>query len=127
MTTQEILVSHNIEMISSIVNNTINKSFLGGDHLEAYFNIGFNSFRAINEDVLPILYHFRDGNNPPMDNDLGGIPGNCAYIYEETLDVIFIGFENEIVQTVPLDHFISIAEAWRDFLLTPPLHGSKVH
>lgn len=133
MASKEILIAYNIEMINSIISmpktgeKYIRKTFLGGSEMEPYFDLAFRSAPILNQDVLPIVQHFINGNSPLMDPniaELGGID-NYALPYVDA-----IRFHNpnngEITQTIPLEHFKVIAEAWRDFLLQTPLNGTKV-
>lgn len=116
MTTKEVLKMYDIEMIKTnhIYKGKV-KMFLGGGNMEAFFGLSYATADTINEDVLPMIEHFLNGNMPPVDPDLGGL-GAPATIYSEA-----IRFHNpntrEIEQTVPIDHFKIIALAWRDFLL----------
>lgn len=121
MNTEEILALYNIQMLNSVGEGRINeKMFKGGGKMASYFDVENRSVDWINEEILPLLEHFINGNTPPMDPNyaqLGGI-GSMAYPYKDA-----VRFHNpingEIVQTIPLAHFKLIAEAWRDFLSNP--------
>lgn len=116
MTTKEVLKIYNIEMI---ITNHIYKGkvklFLGGGDMEPFFGLSYATADTVNEDILPIIEHFLNGNTPPVDPDLGGL-GAPATIYLH--EVRFHNPNNgQIEQTIPLEHFKIIAIAWRDFLL----------
>jgi hypothetical protein len=127
MTIQEILKLYDIEMVNSPVlykGRKVNlKSFVGGDEMEPFFDMAYSSVDSVNE-IIVMVQHFIDGNNPPMNEieaQLGGI-GNYAIIYQEGV-CFYNPYNGQIIQTVPLHDFKIVAKTWRDFLLQPPLTG----
>lgn len=133
MSTQDILNLYNIKMYNKVDTVSLtgskvnNKVFLGGNQMEIFFELSYNDPDVINEDVLTKVNYILNGNTPPLnsiDCQLGGI-STSPILYSDA-----VRFHNPntgaIVQTVPLNDFKVIAEAWRDFLLQPPLIGANV-
>jgi hypothetical protein len=127
MTRQEILNLYGIKMINRISTMSgikeINKTFSAGGIMEGYFVIEFNTVESLEEDVIALIEHFIKRDNPPIDPDLGGSHADFATAY---LDGVRFHnpYTGEITQIVPPEHFKTIAEVWRDFLLQPPLVGT---
>jgi hypothetical protein len=100
------------------------KRFLGGNYLEWFFDQGYDTPESIAEDILPDIQYIINGNNPPLDsikdNSYGGDGTFFIILYPDTFRSHKIG-SGEIIQTIPIEHFKIIAEAWKDFLLQPPL------
>ncbi|GGE66455.1 hypothetical protein EV200_1083 [Pedobacter psychrotolerans] len=115
MTTKEILKLYKIEMIIEQVNGYKIKNFIGGGDMEPFFSLAYATADTVDEDVIPAIQHFLNGNIPPIDPDLGGI-GALATIYSDAVR-FHNPYNGEIEQTIPLEHFKIIALAWRDFLL----------
>ena len=112
MTTKEILNLYGIEMVNSSI-----PALLGGGNMESFFMVR-NDTEDL-KDLILQLQHFMKGNTPPCaDGDnLGGL-GNLAYIDASSGVVHFNNpYTGEITQTVPLEQFKIITEAWRDFMI----------
>lgn len=129
MTTKEILDSYKISMYNRKTSArgmvTNDKFFLGGEQMESFFGLSYNDPDNLNEILIPTVEHFFNGDNPPLDwNDttFTGID-NTAIIYIDAV-CFFSHQSGNVLQTVPISHFKIIAEAWRDFLLQPPLDGA---
>jgi hypothetical protein len=130
MTTQDILNQYNIKFINNATPNplgvkTIRKSFINPDAIGWYFDVEFRDPDSINEDILPIVNYFIAGNNPALDDNDAELGGSANYALPYLDAVRFHNPSNgEIVQTVPINDFKIIAQAWRDFLSSSPFNGT---
>ena len=123
MTAEEILKIYRIEMINYLLSpaqgssKRIVKTFLGGGEMESFFGTACKSIDDINEVVIPIIQHFIDGNNPPMDENEANMEGidNFLIVYPNGGNFFSLN-DFKLLQIVPLDHLKIIAETWRDFL-----------
>lgn len=113
MTTKEVLDFYDV---SFYVSTQFAKTphFLGGDEMEELF-IYFNTVDDIDEEILPLIDHYLNGNPFPIDNDL---TVSLRERIEVTLEgVKFINMNTGTVDmVVPLQNFKIIALAWRNFL-----------
>ncbi|HCN47962.1 MAG TPA: hypothetical protein DIT10_02485 [Chryseobacterium sp.] len=113
MTTKEVLDFYNI---SFYVSTQVGKTpyFLGGDEMEELF-LFFRTVDDIDEEVLPLIDHYLNGNPFPVDNDL-------TVTTRERVEVTLAGVTFISMHTgnmdmmVPLQHFKTIVLAWRNFL-----------
>ncbi|MBP2616427.1 hypothetical protein [Chryseobacterium jejuense] len=113
MTTKEVLDFYNINFY---VSTQFGKTpyFLGGDEMEELF-LFFNAVDDIDEEVLPLIDHYLNGNPFSVDNDLTVA---LRERIEVTLDgVKFINMNTgNVDMEVPLQNFKTIVLAWRNFL-----------
>ncbi len=95
-------------------------NFTGGNQMEPFFGISYNTIDSIEKDIIKKVDHFINGNSPPMnemDVQISAID-NYAILYAD--GVHFYNPNNgNVLQKVPLEHFKIIAALWRDFLLQP--------
>lgn len=129
MTLTEVLKIYDIEFSNFVFSFTgkeekhIRKTFLGGEHMESYFDIVKNDPYILTEEVIPMIQYFIDGNIPPMNHNEAELGGIGAFALPYTDAVRFHNpYNGKIEQTIPLEHFKIIATGWRDFLLEPPLN-----
>ncbi|TFF38838.1 hypothetical protein [Mucilaginibacter psychrotolerans] len=133
MTTIEILNLYGIKFTIFISprpvlgKNRVRKGFIGGGSMENYFGSDFDTLESITEDVLPIVQHYINGNNPEMNHISSELGGSVDYAIPDISNVTFHNpNDGEIVQTIPIIHFTVIAEAWREFLLQKPIVGDAI-
>jgi hypothetical protein len=131
MGTQEVLSNYAIEMSNSVnigpYGSFNNKLFLGGFHMESFFDLVFRDPDDIYEEILFKVDYVLNGYNPKLnttDLSLGGIDTN-AIIYDDAVRFHEFG-TGKILQTVPLGDFKIIATAWLKFLRQSPLSGSVI-
>ncbi len=132
MTTQDVLNQYDIKFINNATPNplgvkSIRKTFANGGAMGWYFDVEFRDADSINEDILPIINYFVAGNNPPLDDNSAELGGSTNYALPYLDAVRFHNPDNgEIVQTIPINDFKIIAQAWSDFLSQSPLNGTIV-
>lgn len=113
MTAKEVLDFYDI---SFYVSTQFGKTpyFLGGDEMEELF-LHFNTVDDINEEILPLIEHYQNGDPFPVDNDL-------TVSLRERIEVTLVGVKfinmntGNIDMIVPLQHFKTIVLAWQNFL-----------
>ena len=129
MTTIQILEQYGLNFANVIFpndpNKLMNKSFTGGGFMEDFFGYTFNYVELLDEDVIPVINHFIAGNVSQMDDQLHISTGGFVIFDTELSAVIFYNYDISLdyIESVPFEDFKTIAEAWRNFLLTPPLNG----
>ncbi|WP_183573838.1 hypothetical protein HDF18_08460 [Mucilaginibacter sp. X5P1] len=132
MSVKDILNSYGIQMRNEIVTlrsgtKVVDKVFSGGQFLEPFFNLSYNDPDSLSNDILTMVNYVLGGNDPPLneiDNTFGGIDSN-AIIYDDAVRFHELG-TGKILQTVPINDFQTIANAWNDFLTQQPLDGANV-
>lgn len=110
----------NIKFINKIIDGRIYKIATGGiGHIQSIKNIEtLNNF--IDMTNITINGNFSSIEDPDVSSNY-----EVAFLTPFGVQIMDDNVEN-IVDLVPLQEFKEILIAWRDFLLTPPLNGTKI-
>jgi hypothetical protein len=115
-----VLENRNIKFTNKIIDGEIYKIATGGiGHIQSIKNIStLNEF--IDMINMTINGNFNSISDPDVSSNLevAFITPNGVQIWDENVE--------NIIHLIPLQDFKEILVAWRDFLLTPPLNGSKI-
>lgn len=114
-----IIENKNIKFINKIINGEVYKTATPGlGYIQSIKNIS-----TLNE--------FIDMVNATISGDFGTIDDpdvsssyEVAFLTPDGVEVMDENVEN-VIDVIPLQEFKEILIAWRNFLLTPPLNGTK--
>ncbi|KAF2507126.1 hypothetical protein EYY60_21710 [Flavobacterium zhairuonense] len=109
-----------IKFINRIVDDKVYKIATGGiGHIQSITSIDtLNNF--INMTNATINGNFSSIDDPDVSSNY-----EVAFITPNGVEILDENVEN-VIDIIPLQEFKEILIGWRDFLLTPPLNGTKV-